>query len=85
MGVCKPRIFRNNLDGSVSPSTDYHVEESNPNDFALDNLVASRVPISEAPQSENLRLDALDTVEVNTMKLLNANKFTTDNYNKSEK
>lgn len=70
-----PTVFRTNVDGSSILSTDYSIERSSPLDFALDNLVAARVPIEKSPSVENLSLDGMDKVEKASIAILQRNNF----------
>lgn len=80
IGRCVPHVFRPSLDGSVNLSEDYTVEASNPLDFQLDNLIASRVPLSAGPQTESLDLNSMDNVEHAAMRILESEQYVkTDN------
>lgn len=72
---CLPRLFRTLPDGSSSVSTDYSVENSDPLDFQLDNLISSRVPLDASPIVEDISLNALDNVEKSSLRLLESEQF----------
>ena len=75
IGTCKPKVFRHNLDGSFGQSFDYSVEDSDPMDFQLDNLISARVPLSAGPNVESLDLNSLDNVESASMRILESDEF----------
>lgn len=75
MGSARPPIFRKRVDGSHSLSFDYSVEQANPNDFALDVMIQSNVPLENSPIVEDLSLDSLDTIDKNATKIFQSEKF----------